>query len=157
MRDKKAQAGMEFFMTYGWAILIVTVGLGALVKLGVFSPAKFLPETCSFAMELSCVGKSLVSVSDNTITFVLSNNVGYKITLLTAGTATSGDCTFSSVKYDDAEADLDVSHGEMATVQITCSNDIQEGRFKSDIFLPYTSSQSNMDHRLIGHIQSYAQ
>ena len=38
----KAQSAMEYLMTYGWAILIVAVVLGALYSLGVFNGAAFL-------------------------------------------------------------------------------------------------------------------
>jgi len=34
----KGQAAMEFLMTYGWAILIILVAIGALYFMGVFSP-----------------------------------------------------------------------------------------------------------------------
>jgi hypothetical protein len=35
--SKKAQSAMEYLMTYGWAILIIAVVLGALFSLGVFT------------------------------------------------------------------------------------------------------------------------
>jgi hypothetical protein len=40
----KAQSAMEYLMTYGWAILIIAVVLGALFELGVFSGAFFMPH-----------------------------------------------------------------------------------------------------------------
>ncbi len=36
LRKSKAQSAMEYLMTYGWAILIIAVVLGALFSLGVF-------------------------------------------------------------------------------------------------------------------------
>ncbi len=44
--SKKGQAAMEFLMTYGWAILVVLIAIGALAYFGVLSPEKFLPEKC---------------------------------------------------------------------------------------------------------------
>ena len=35
--SKKAQAAMEFLMTYGWAILVVLIAIAALYAMGVFS------------------------------------------------------------------------------------------------------------------------
>jgi hypothetical protein len=35
---------MEYLMTYGWAILIIAVVLGALFQLGVFNPMTFAPK-----------------------------------------------------------------------------------------------------------------
>ncbi|MEM3202167.1 MAG: hypothetical protein QXY21_00685, partial [Candidatus Micrarchaeaceae archaeon] len=40
----KAQSAMEYLMTYGWAILIIAVVLGALFSLGVFNPMSFAPK-----------------------------------------------------------------------------------------------------------------
>jgi len=38
------QSAMEYLMTYGWAILIIAVVLGALFQLGVFNPMTFAPK-----------------------------------------------------------------------------------------------------------------
>ncbi|MGC8586814.1 MAG: hypothetical protein ACP5K9_00800 [Candidatus Micrarchaeia archaeon] len=46
MRTLKAQSAMEYLMTYGWAILIIAVVLGALFSLGVFSTASLVGTTC---------------------------------------------------------------------------------------------------------------
>jgi len=40
----KAQSAMEYLMTYGWAILIIAVVLGALFELGVFNANNFAPK-----------------------------------------------------------------------------------------------------------------
>jgi len=44
MAEKKAQSAMEYLMTYGWAILIIAVVLGALFQLGVFNANNFAPK-----------------------------------------------------------------------------------------------------------------
>ncbi len=51
---KKAQAAMEFLMTYGWAILVVLVVIGALAYFGVLSPDTLLPEKCTLPILLNC-------------------------------------------------------------------------------------------------------
>ena len=40
----KSQSAMEYLMTYGWAILIIAVVLGALYYLGVFNTANLAPR-----------------------------------------------------------------------------------------------------------------
>jgi len=42
--SSKAQSAMEYLMTYGWAILIISVVLAALFQLGVFNPMTFAPK-----------------------------------------------------------------------------------------------------------------
>ena len=44
MHKKRGQAAMEFLLTYGWAILVVLVVIGALAYMGVLDPAKMLPR-----------------------------------------------------------------------------------------------------------------
>jgi len=39
LKGRKGQAAMEFLMTYGWAILVVLVVIGALAYFGVLSPS----------------------------------------------------------------------------------------------------------------------
>ncbi|MBI5391980.1 hypothetical protein HZB00_03170, partial [Candidatus Woesearchaeota archaeon] len=51
---KKGQAAMEFLMTYGWAILVVLVAIGALAYFGVLSPSRFLPRSCTIGPGFSC-------------------------------------------------------------------------------------------------------
>ena len=43
-RQRRAQSAMEYLMTYGWAILIIAVVLGALFQLGVFNANNFAPK-----------------------------------------------------------------------------------------------------------------
>jgi hypothetical protein len=43
-KHAKLQSAMEYLMTYGWAILIVAVVLGALFQLGVFSGSSLTPK-----------------------------------------------------------------------------------------------------------------
>ncbi len=70
---KKAQAAMEFLMTYGWAILVVLVVIGALAYFGVLSPSTLLPEKCSFPVSVNCVDHS---VSQTGVSVVLLNGAG---------------------------------------------------------------------------------
>ncbi len=56
---RKAQAAMEFLMTYGWAILVVLVVIGALAYFGVLSPSMLMPEKCTFGTGISCVDYSI--------------------------------------------------------------------------------------------------
>ena len=42
----KAQSAMEYLMTYGWAILIISVVLASLFSLGVFNAGALLSTTC---------------------------------------------------------------------------------------------------------------
>ena len=68
IKNPKAQSAMEYLMTYGWAILIIAVVLGALFSLGVFSSSSFLGTTCIASSGYECTGPLLHS-GDFTFTF----------------------------------------------------------------------------------------
>ncbi len=95
---KKAQAAMEFLMTYGWAILVVLVVIGALAYFGVLSPSTLLPEKCTFPIQISCSDQAaLINTADNelSLTLVLQNGAGRDLLLrsMTAtGEALTNDC-----------------------------------------------------------------
>ena len=77
-RLKRAQAAMEFLMTYGWAILVVLIVIGALAYFGVLSPSTLLPEKCTFPVSLSCLDHS---VGSNYIAVSLQNGAGRDMTI----------------------------------------------------------------------------
>ena len=76
--DRKAQAAMEFLMTYGWAILVVLAAIGALAYFDVLSPEKFLPEKCLLEPGIDCTGFK-VTATDTTL--VLRNGMGKDLTI----------------------------------------------------------------------------
>lgn len=55
----KAQSAMEYLMTYGWAILIISVALVSLYALGLFNPASFAHTSCIFPADFSCLNSQL--------------------------------------------------------------------------------------------------
>jgi len=44
----RSQAAMEYLMTYGWAILIISLAVGVLYSLGLFNPSAMAPNYCVF-------------------------------------------------------------------------------------------------------------
>ncbi len=85
-KGRKGQAAMEFLMTYGWAILVVLIVIGALAYFGVLSPSTLLPEKCTFPVSLSCTD---FYVTTNTITVLLQNGAGRDMTV--RGVTATGD------------------------------------------------------------------
>jgi hypothetical protein len=88
MKQKKAQAAMEFLMTYGWAILVVLLAIGALAYFGVLSPQNLLPERTTFAAPLPNLDNAVVDASTNSFEIAFNNNQGVPITLPLTGSVT---------------------------------------------------------------------
>ena len=82
---KKAQAAMEFLMTYGWTILIVLVVIGSLAYFGVLNPIALIPETCEMNMDLICLDHR-VETSDTgdkgLVKLKVQNSMGVDIQVL---------------------------------------------------------------------------
>jgi hypothetical protein len=70
----RAQSAMEYLMTYGWAILIIAVVLGALFSLGVFSSGALLGTACVAGPGYECLNP-ILGTSGN-IAFTFGQNTG---------------------------------------------------------------------------------
>jgi len=121
---KKGQAAMEFLMTYGWAILVVLVAIGALAYFGVLNPDKLLPNQCRLAQGLYC--KSYKAQTTG-VTILMTNSLGKDITV-TAVSLPDASCndTMSVAIANDVDAQLDVA----------CTL-TQGAKIKSDIVITY--------------------
>ena len=88
MFAKRAQAAMEFLMTYGWAILVVLIVVGALAYFGVLNPSNLIPERCAFPASLTCNDYQIGSAG-NFWKLVITNGLGKDI--IVNGTTISSD------------------------------------------------------------------
>lgn len=71
---RRAQAAMEFLMSYGWAILVVLVAIGALAYFGVMESEKFVPEMCQSSVPgVPCLDHN---VNTTHVSLVISNGIG---------------------------------------------------------------------------------
>jgi|GEM_PF-331910 len=81
-RRLRAQAAMEYLMTYGWALLALFAVVAFLLASGAFSPDSFSVQECTFQPDLSCSSFILYKVKDREATrlsFILSNGLGFPI------------------------------------------------------------------------------
>lgn len=79
--SRSAQAALEFIMTYGWAILVVLVAIGALAYFGVLSPDRFLPSKCTMQPGIACLDHKATTEGTNNLQVVVQNSLGYDITI----------------------------------------------------------------------------
>lgn len=141
-KNSRAQAAMEFLMTYGWAILVVLAAIAALAYFGVLSPEKFLPEKCILQPGIACVSHK---VEPTKVTLVISNGLGRTMIV---NSINVGGCsgTFSET----------MSSGTDKTFVIggTCSNGVQKEKFKADITMGYTEKDTNLTKTVYGNLNT---
>lgn len=113
-KNRKAQAALEFLSTYGWAMMVVMVMVAALAYFGVLNPSKYLPDRCSFGVQLHCEDYVIrISPVENEgyVEFVLLNAMGSKVTIDSSEIEVSGviiSCeTFSDEEYFSSQTEFD--------------------------------------------------
>ena len=138
--NKKAQAAMEFLMTYGWAILVVLAAIAALAYFGVLSPEKFLPEKCLMETGFTCIS-SKVEPSQSTI--VLQN--GPKTIIVDRIDIGSCSKTFTDTLTSESQGTF---------VLTGCSNGVTREIFKGEIVMKYTEKNTNLSKTAYGTLNT---
>ncbi len=133
MKMKKAQAAMEFLMTYGWAILVVLVAIGALAYFGVLSPDRFLPEKCvlSSGSGLFCSNFG-VDTTANNIRILVKNSLADPVTIAATSKLVEGNTTQCTSNALTIAADSD------ATLTFSTCGLASGDKIKWDVAIDYT-------------------
>ncbi|MBI2545679.1 hypothetical protein HYV81_00700 [Candidatus Woesearchaeota archaeon] len=141
---KKAQAAMEFLMTYGWAILVVLVAIGALAYFGVLNPSKFLPSSCVVTPGISCDDHRVVA--DGSATIVLRNGVGQDLSSVVIKVGgCGGDATGPTTIADG-------SQGTYTYALAACTVGAGGSKFKADLNVSYAAGGSSVTHKKVGQL-----
>ena len=147
---KKAQAAMEFLMTYGWAILVVLVVIGALAYFGVLNPQNLLPEKCTLPMGLYCRDYLIDSTGTGSIRLRLENGMGQGIMIrsinITGDVLTGCDSDDKTDGLYNGITGWHLANGDSDTVTITCMEVASfTGKTKGDITITYCSDTPGGD------------
>ena len=141
MMRKKSQAALEFIMTYGWAILVVLVAVGALAYFGVLSPDKFLPSKCVLQSGIACLDHKVTSTQ---VQVVIQNSLGFD---LTSVIVKAGGCGASSA--------ISLPNGEKSpTIAITCAAPLIGSKYNQNVNVSYTVTDTGISHNNVGQITS---
>ncbi len=93
---KRAQAALEYIITYGWGFIVILIVLGGLAYMGYLNPSRYVPARCGFGVQLECTDYRIEAgilnnngdlVDNGNITIVLRNNLGADINITQITTA----------------------------------------------------------------------
>ncbi len=146
LKNSKGQAAMEFLMTYGWAILVVLVAIGALAYFGVLNPGRFLPSSCTIGPGLGCDDFKMTATSAQ---LILRNGMGDDLSAVKV--SITGCTDDPDASGDDAWNDGTVLGGSTGITLTGCSNGAAGSRFRQDVTVTYTSG-SGISHTVTGQI-----
>jgi hypothetical protein len=133
MKRGKSQYSIEFLVTYGWALLIIGIVIGAIYTFGWFNPSTFLPQKCSFYGQVGCKDFSL---TETEFKLSLINNFGADLYISGLDLLSDGEeiCTtsysagnlvyWSRGTFNDT---LSISKGESGCIADMWDEAIREG------------------------------
>lgn len=145
---RRAQAAMEYLMTYGWALLVIVIVLGALVALQVLNPQARLQDTCNLPIGFKCDVVGLAGNGDLSIKITNQQAIPIEADL---GCALGKNTQDSEIDATLSGAPATLSPGESHT--FTCSlNKVQSGAFEGksigegasgELFMKYNDGTSD--------------
>ena len=102
---KKAQAGLDFLMTYSWALLLIVLVVAALFALGIFDAGAFVGSRSAGFAQVRPVAWRLDT--DGNLTLKLADDAGTNVNI------TSINATFgvANISYSDS---LNISNGKQS-------------------------------------------
>ncbi|MBW2981095.1 hypothetical protein KY360_06795 [Candidatus Woesearchaeota archaeon] len=128
--DRETQSRLiEFLLTYGWAVLVVFVALGALIFFGLFPKGTLIGPSCSIDSRIGC--HKLDVTHDGNITLVLENNFGNDLTNVKL---TIGNCSKSFSAWKSGTV-----LGGNFTKLIGC--DVEKGVYKEELKVTYNCNE----------------
>ena len=136
---KKGQAAMEYLMTYGWAILVVLIALGALFYLGVFNPT--VPSTCQIAAPFSCQDVVAKDTPDSVTLRVGASGIS---------TATITSIQVNGQPCGGFAADLTPARNTHVNVVCTPQAVGKGDKFSGTITINYKTTTGGLDHTTTG-------
>ena len=136
---KKAQAAMEFMMTYGWTILVIIIAGGALVYFDVLNPGKFLPDSCNIE-GFTCTDFKL---DKNYLQLYITNNIGDDIAIT--------NITFGSA-FNDTSMNMQLGKSKKMSIDVSGLTLEAGGRYKADIKIKFSTLNSGITHTNTGEI-----
>ena len=153
MKNKRGQAALEFLMTYGWAILVVLVVIGALSYFGVLNPKMLMPEKCTLPSGFSCEDHLISSNGDgdDTIKFKIRN--GFGKTMSITKFTTDKDSGGTTCTYDSS---TDILNSKSAEISLTCDGDLtnngQKISLSTNVTYYFLESGSDFTHVALGDL-----
>ena len=154
MKNMKSQAALEFLMTYGWAILVVLVAVGALAYFGVLNPDRFLPTKCTLQAGIACLDHKVQGTAGaggvGIVTARITNSLGYGIDTISVKAGNCGDYPGSA----GSTGSLTMANGASSTYTIPCSAALTGAKYNQQLNVSYRNTDTQITHENIGQIIS---
>ena len=140
-------------MTYGWAILVVLVAVGALAYFGVLNPDRFLPSKCTLQSGIACVDHKVEFTAGTggvgLVTVRLTNSIGYDIDTINVRV---GDCGNSVSNCFLPPCATTLANGASYTYQINCGATLSGSKYSKQLNITYRNVDTLISHNNPGQL-----
>ncbi len=75
----RAQAAVEFLVTYGWALMAVVIIVSLIFALGIFNPDSFRQDECYVGPSLPCMAEAFTQATQTKVNIKLTNAYPFNI------------------------------------------------------------------------------
>jgi len=148
MMKLKLQSAMEYLMTYGWAILIISIALAALYMMGLFSPSSFITSSCIFPADFSCLQDFMSTNGVLTVNIEQSTEAPIDITAI----GCNSNVTLANMQQYQGSSAIYVPIGGNYTFNIQCYSGSTQfsgspgSLFKGYVIMNYTDLETGFPH-----------
>lgn len=140
-KNHKAQAALEYLVTYGWAFLVILAAIAALSYFGVLSPKNYMPEKCDFGQQLNCVDQYVDTSGAVVLRF--KNDFGANITITNA----YGDYVNSSSSI------VNISRGEIKKVSFNINKTVKiQNKERFRFIIEFKRQGGSIKHNISGTV-----
>lgn len=131
---------MEFLATYGWALMIVLLVMGAIAYYGLQKPA--IPNTCIFQNEMTCM--EMQGRTGNTLQLAVKYNFIYPLKI--NNIRTSEDCQLQSYTINK----ININQDDILLINLNCQP--LNLPYKIDINIDYEHRDANITNTYKGKL-----
>jgi len=148
----KLQSAMEYLITYGWAILIISIAIATLYMMGLFSPSSYVTSTCVFPADFSCLEDFMNTSGMLTINIEQSTVGPIEIT----GIGCNSNITLLNMQQFTGSNAIYVPIGGNYTFSVQCYSGSTPysgtpgSIFKGYVLLNYTDMETGFPHTTLG-------
>lgn len=153
----RIQSAIEYLMTYGWAILIISVALSALYISGLFNPSTEAGTACVLPAGFSCPSIILTPNGILTINILQSNIFSLNVTAI--GCNTNITTAHMTIPNNPPSNQINIPSGGSYTfpsIQCYAGSAAYSGTVGSEfagyISLNYTSLQAGLPQTVVGKL-----
>lgn len=134
--------------------IILLIPVTILILFGVADPSGLIPEACQFPAGIDCIDKA--SITKDTITIALRNNIGSPITI--DNVVTNG-CTGVEREVGNSGqfttlSNIEIPNNQVFRLKLTgCNNGNPGEQISKEIVVEYTNIETSLPNEVIGEIR----